>query len=178
MPTRDHQAVPLAHGIGIGDADGKLRSPAAPGRCPPVRQNTQSTSRLASLAMHTAEARVPCRLRYGVRKPPRFRPLHNQGSSWIDSMCQCAASSGRINKRERLVNSKRLEKWLPDWSREEVAEPLPLARLLRHCLLLKTLRGFLTIKAAHRRALISVFSGSFREQSVEFKHANYQCGAD
>ena len=38
LTTRDHQAVSLAHGIGIGDAQLPKRSPAAPGRCPPARR--------------------------------------------------------------------------------------------------------------------------------------------
>ena len=38
MTTQDHQAVPLAHGIGTGDAELRVRSPAAPGRCPPARR--------------------------------------------------------------------------------------------------------------------------------------------
>jgi len=44
--------------IGIGDADGKARSPAAPGRCPPHNKigRTRNPPRLAFAGLHTPEA--------------------------------------------------------------------------------------------------------------------------
>ncbi len=67
MPTRDHQAVPLAHGIGIGDADGKLvlqQHPAAALQC--AEHAIHLTSGVAGL--HTAEAES-LQVEYGVGTP-------------------------------------------------------------------------------------------------------------
>jgi len=66
--------------------------------------------------------------------------------------------------------SKRLEKWLTDWSREESCRK-PWQTKLPQLLAAEALRGSLTIKQLHRRALIKRLSGR-SEQSVEFKHAN------
>jgi len=111
MPTRDHQAVPLAHGIGIrANAGWQLVFPAAtrPAALSAAEHAIHLTSGVAGL--HTAEKQRSLQVEY-ASEPPGSDASHNQGFKLDDSMCQWRINPAYKTSGKDGIQSVS-EKWL------------------------------------------------------------------